>query len=547
MMTQSPQNETIAQQVLKEFDELSGERTNWESHWTEIAQLFDPSSQHLFQSFGNRTTGEKRNEFIFDSTAPLALSRFAAILDSLLTPRNQTWHRIMPSDPYLAKQRRVRLYFEEANQLLFKYRYAPKANFSSQNQANYKALGAYGTGCLFTDSLKAERGLRYRAVNLGEIYFAENHQGIVDKAVRRFELTARQAVQKWPKTIGDEIRKMSESNQSEVKIEFVHCVKPRNDYDPERVDEKGKPWGSYYVCKKDKKLVADEGYETFPYAISRYTQVAGEVYGRSPAMDVLPAVKTLNEEKKAVLKQGHRALDPIYLLHDDGIMDTMSAKPGAMVSGAVSADGRPLVHTLQPGNIVAGKELMDDERTIINDSFLITIFQILTENPQMTATEVMERTREKGILLAPTIGRQQSEYLGPLIEREMDLLSQQGLLPSMPEELLEAAGEYKIEYDSPISRAQRAEESSGIMRTLEAALNIANITQSPAPLDFFNLDVIMPELADNNGVPSRWMKTIQEVQKLREGRTQQMQQEQMINAAPGMAAIMKAGAAVAKK
>ena len=43
--------------------------------------------------------------------------------------------------------------------------------------------------------------------------------------------------------------------------------------------------------------------------------------------------------------------------------------------------------------------------------------------PQMTATEVIERTNEKGILLAPTIGRQQSEYLGPMIERELDRIA----------------------------------------------------------------------------------------------------------------------------
>ena len=59
--------------------------------------------------------------------------------------------------------------------------------------------------------------------------------------------------------------------------------------------------------------------------------------------------------------------------------------------------------------------------------------QILQDNPRMTATEVIERTREKGILLAPTVGRQQSEYLGPLVDREIDVLVEQGLLPPMPD------------------------------------------------------------------------------------------------------------------
>jgi hypothetical protein len=42
--------------------------------------------------------------------------------------------------------------------------------------------------------------------------------------------------------------------------------------------------------------------------------------------------------------------------------------------------------------------MMLEEQALIKDTFLVSIFQILSENPEMTATEVMERTREKGIL-----------------------------------------------------------------------------------------------------------------------------------------------------
>src|SRR4029077_1707786 len=105
--------------------------------------------------------------------------------------------------------------------------------------------------------------------------------------------------------------------------------------------------------------------------------------------------------------------------------------------------------------------MMAEERTLIGDAFLVTLFQILTETPQMTATEVIERTNEKGILLAPTVGRQQSEYLGPMIERELDVLGAQGLLPPMPPRLKEAKGEYQVVYTSPFSRAMRAQEAAG--------------------------------------------------------------------------------------
>ena len=153
-----------------------------------------------------------------------------------------------------------------------------------------------------------------------------------------------------------------------------------------------------------------------------------------------------------MLKQGHRALDPVLLAHDDGVIDGFTLQPGAINPGGVSSDGRLLVQPLPVGNVQAGKELMDDERQLINDTFLISLFQILTENPQMTATEVAERVKEKGILLAPTIGRQQSEYIGPMVERELDILGRQGKLPPMPRLLKSAQGQYKHVYDSPISK-----------------------------------------------------------------------------------------------
>lgn len=545
----SGSEQNIADEIVQEWARLSGDRGTLESHWREIAERTIPAHRTAFEGKGNFNSlanqGKKQTEFIFDSTASVALNRFAAILDSLLTPRNQTWHRLVPSDPRLIRDRQVKLWFEDLNKQLFKYRYAPRANFASQNQANWKSLGAYGTGCVFVDPLdEDESGLRYRNTHLSEIYFAENHQGIVDKAYRYFFMTARQATQKWngkvPKAISDCV------NQ-EQPFWFIHCVKPRMDRDRNRVDYKGMKWASYYVSISEKKLLQEGGYQVFPYAISRYEQAPGEIYGRSPAMDVLPSIKTLNEEKKTMLKQGHRTVDPVLLGPDDGILDTMSLKPGAYNAGGVTADGRPLVHALPVGNVNVGKEMMDDERAIINDAFLITLFQILTESPQMTATEVLERTKEKGILLAPTIGRQQTEYLQPLIEREIDILTQLHVIAPMPQLLLEAQGDYQIEYESPLSRAQRAEEASGLMRTLEPALQVVNISQDPSIIDHFDWDVIIPEIASIQGVPLRWMKSMDAVAQVRNKRAQQQQVQTAIQAAPGVAAVQKSNAIAQKQ
>jgi hypothetical protein len=533
----------LAAQIIKRFEQLEAERGTWETHWTEIADRVLPRySDTFFKPTSEQTKGEKRTEKMLDSTAGIALERFAAAMESMLTPRTQRWHRLIPSDPRLEKDREVKLWFEGATNTLFRHRYASKANYASQQHEVYMGLGAFGTGIMFVD-FHDQGGLRYAATNLKEILFELNHQGIVDTAYRKYSLTARQMVQRvqadrWD-SVPEEVTKAAEKTP-EKRFEIIHCIRPRVEIDPRRMDVKNKPWASYYIAVQGQHELSEGGFDTFPYQISRYVTGPGEKYGRSPAMFVLPSIKVLNEQKRTMLTQGHRAVSPVLLSHDDGILDTFSMAPGSMNPGGVTAEGRPLVHALPVGNLAAGQELMDMERQVINDGFLVSLFQILVDTPTMTATEVLERAREKGALLSPTMGRQQSEALGPMIEREVDVLMKQGLLPPMPDLLIEARSEFEIEYDSPLSRSQRAEEASGWLRTLEAAIAYANTTQDLSVLDQFDSDVIYQQLAEINAVPASWMRDPAAIQQLRETRAQQQQMQQMVDAAPAAAGVMKA-------
>jgi|TARA_R110002126_G_scaffold47787_1_gene133682 hypothetical protein len=537
---------SVAEQIIRRYDKLDGGLGTWRSHWEEVADRVLPryASTMTAGAGDSQTRGEKRTEKMFDSTAALGLERFAAAMESMLTPRNQQWHRLTTSDPYLNRDRETKLWFEEATRVLFKHRYAPKANYASQQHEAYMGLGAFGTAAILTERNEKGGGLRYRALNLREVVFDMSSQGIVDTVYRKYTLKARQVSQRVdsgfftnaPDTIAKD---MKENPDKEYSI--IHCVKPREEaYGTGRIDSKGMPFASYYVLVNEKEILFEGGYNTFPYAISRYVTGPGEIYGRSPAMMALPSIKVLNEQKKTMLKQGHRVVDPVLLTHDDGIIDTFSLTPGAINAGGVNASGQRLVHELPTGNLAAGQELMDMERSVINDAFLVSLFQILVESPAMTATEVLERAREKGALLSPTMGRQQSEMLGPMIEREVDLLMRQEMFPPLPPALIEAEGEFEIEYDSPLTRSQRAEEAAGWLRTLEAAIAYSNTTQDLSALDHFNVDVIYPALAEINAVPTSWMNSAEAVQAAREQRAQQSEMQQMVEAAPAAAGVMKA-------
>jgi len=533
----------IAADACDIFDQIKPTRSTWDGHWQEIAERVWPrKSDNFFGAPGaNVQHGAKKTKQMYDATAALGLERFAAAMESMLTPRSSQWHRLLPTDRSLMKHRRAVLWYEELNRVLFQYRYSPRANYASQAHENYMGLGAFGTSALFIDEAVSRRGFRYRAIELGETYFIMNHEGFIDTVYREMPMSGYEMSTKWPaEMLPQKVIKALNSNKPLEQFTVLHVIRPRDNYQPDRIGKEGMPWQSLYIFLDDKELISEGGYYTFPMPVSRYVTGVRETYGRSPAMLALPAIMTINEQKKTVLKQGHRVVDPVLLGHDDGVIDTFDLTPGTMNAGAMTKDGKRLVDVLPTGNIAVGKDMMDQEREVINDAFLVTLFQILTDNPRMTATEVLERAQEKGALLSPTMGRQQSEMLGPQIEREVDIAIRQGLIGEPPPEVIEAGAEYDVEYDSPLSRAQKAEEAAGLFRYMDFATVYAQSTGDQSPFDHIDIDEVSPEMMTINAVPEKWKREGKAVETLRKVRAEQQQIQQAIEAAPAAAGVMKA-------
>lgn len=532
---------------VQRLSALKTDRSAFDSQWEEAAARCSPAHVSMFTS-RNGQQGEKKTDQQYDGTTAAAAQKFMAVMESLVTPQHQTWHMLKVMDKTLKRNRAVRMFFDDLSDVLYDYRYRPTANFVGNSQQVYHSLGVFGNGSLFTDQPENAKGLRYRNIFLGETYFAENHAGIIDTVYRPYQQTAEQIVAKFGNRASDAVQAAAkEPAQKDRKFEILHVILPNANHVPGMLMGDGSwPFLSIYIEVGTQTLLKTGGYDSFPYAIARYTQISGEVYGRGPAQYVLPSIKGLNEQKKTHLKQGHRAADPVLLAYDDGKLASSSLRAGKLVAGGMSKEGRALISTLPAGNLIANEKLMEMEKVIIHDAFLISLFQILVETPTMTATEVLERAREKGMLLAPTAGRLQAEFLGPLIEREITLLARQGLFPKMPSILADAAIEYKIEYDNPMSRMARAERAAGFMRALGTAAEYAKMTGDIEPLDFFNFDTAMPQILDIHGAPIAWTRSIEEVMQRRQGRAEQAETQQMIEAMPAAAGLMKAAPGLAQ-
>lgn len=531
----------IGKFVDQQHGHMKGRRANWENHWQEIAERILPSHAVFNQKY--MYGGEKRTQKIFDATSAFALTRHAAIMESLLTPHSQTWHKLKTPFPEINARDDVSAYFDTVNRILFGMRYSPHAGFIAATQEYYLSAGAFGTGGVFIsqEMVNGKPQFRYISVPLSELFIRTDFSSKPIMCIREFERTASQIVREFsgrknvdiPRDVLGAVEK-----DPDRRYTILHFVGPAAEAPKVGTKKDVFAFASFYVIKDLCHTLSSGGYYTFPYVIGRYMTAPAEEYGRSPAMVVLPDIKMLNEMSRTNIRAAHRRAEPPLLTVEDGALSRISMKPNAINMGGLDESGRPLIQAMNTqGDVGLSLEMMDQRRNMINDAFFITLFQILVETPRMTATEVVARAQEKSSLLSPIMGRQQTELLGPMIDRELDMLERMELLPPMPEALVEIGGSFIIEYDSPLTRMQQSEEVGGIMRTMESALPLMQL--DPNIADNFDFDSMTRILARSNGAPAAIMKSLEMVASIREQRAQQQD-------AMNQAAMLEPASAAAK-
>lgn len=537
--------------LARRHSQLKTARATLDAHCQEIAQLVLPMLSTFGQDMNGSTKGDKRTQKLMESTAPLALTRYASAVEGFLTPRGERWSKLTTNNKELNKSSRVKQYFSDANDLLFDVRYDPRAGFQSQIHECITGVGSFGTAGLFVDGKirdgqrgNLSSGTTYTSTPLINIYISQGANGAVDTVHREWSHSARNCIADFGDECPEEIRNAAEK-EPDKEFRIVHVVMPNTERKIGALGPRGMPFASYYLWLDKSEIISRGGYNTLRYAVARGTKAPGEHYGRSPAMTVLAEIKSINEMRRSLLRAQHMTLNPPTLIHSE-LGANLKLRPGDQNFGMVSADGRPLAIPFQMGNQFPPTEReMERIRTVINDAFLITLFQILIERPQQTATESLQRAKEQAVLISPLIGKLQSEFLGQIIESELDILSVYGALPQMPPELIEAQGEYSITYQSDIVRALSAGEVEAYHNFMSDIAPMAQV--KPEILETVDHLGIARDLAEKRGIPIKFIRTEDQMNELLQQQQQQQQQANVLPAAEQLANIDQMSASAEQK
>ena len=360
-------------------------RSPWLSRWESALRYTCP-------------TADDDAATLFDATAADAVDNLAASIYSLLTPPESLWISLIPesADSPDANAATAAL---RAN--------LNDSNFYTTIHQCYMDLIILGTACLFMSEnpIGASSAFSFTAIPMHDI-------AILNGAVfHTATMPAREVMEKYPTwtppaDIRDTIKQDPETPlklvQSLVGTDFTAWLDVGGDI--------------------ENNIVATGKFETNPYIIFRWSVASGEIYGRGPVLRALPDIKTVNKVVELVLKNATIAVSGIWQADDDGVINLSNIN-------------------LTPGAIIP-----KDLRERIRHALLADRLGLLSEK-EMTATEIMARNADMMRILGATYGRLLHEFIRPLVERGLQILSRRGVIDK-----ISLHSDAELKYIAPIAK-----------------------------------------------------------------------------------------------
>lgn len=511
---------------IERYQQLVAQRSEWNNLYEEVARYVWPQAKNIVKSFKSPDEGQVLTVDIADSTAILAAHRMTSGIFSYLMPVGVKWFDLKPSADVFMKDREVMRRASQATQVLHSAIW--RSNFQREMFTTIRSLVVFGTGAISVE--KVDGQLVFRNYHIADIFFCENSKGQIDTVYRRMFYTARQMYQEFGETVSGAVKKSLKENSESTKFEVIHCVYPRKDYDSSKVDFKGKKFVSEFYEVAQKNLLKEGGFDSMPYRIGRFDRSPDELLGRSVAMDLLPDIKMLNNERYTFVQSSEMQSIKPLLVEDDSVLGQPAVGPGSVIT--YRAGSTPPQSMDTGANPQLNYEVLSQERQSIKEGFYNDLFQALAaygSRERKTQLEVSQLVEEKMVMLAPTISSLQKELLDPLIIRVYELLIGS---PEMPDPI---GVDVDIAYQGRLSLAMSAIQTNGIELTIA---KWSPYQQFYPVLDNMNLDKAFVTSALNAGVPADLIYDEQSVSERRQEQ-QEMQrlQQQAELAATGSQAI----------
>jgi len=519
----------LGKSIVRRFKELQAERQVFDALYQDIADFVIPRQSNITI---RRSPGTLQTQRMFDSTGLQSNRRFASSLQSTLINPSLRWFDLITTERSLMDDEATRNWLTDTGIRMFDAMQA--SNMDLQLNEGFLSLTSFGIFSTLVEEGPIVRGgfggLNFQTFTIVEYWVEEDRFGKITSIHRMQRFTATEAMARFgfdnlSKNIREQFlkEKKGETMEPRKKFKILHTVQPREGNTLVGGPKTRMPFASIYTVLDEMEVIEESGFNRFPYLVPRWSKTWGEKYGRSPAMETLPDIMTLNRIIELELRALIKAVNPMILTDDDGALGgSIIIRPGGQ---AYIRKGSRLEYLESKGRFdvvnLKKEQLMD----AIRKAFFID--QILLPPPQntpMTATEITRRQEQMLSVLGPEIGRMTVELLRPLVKNVFDIMvNARQFLPPSPviQDFLQRTGQpvISVEFKGPLARAQKTNDIVASERWMQEFV-IPAIQINPEAADKVDLDGWMDVGARNLGVPDQVTRDQDDVDEMRINRRQ---------------------------
>jgi hypothetical protein len=559
-----------AKDAQKYLQVLAEERLPWEPQIDNLIAYVNHGRRSIQDK--DLWPGQPTGMEIYDDSAMLACNKLVDGMVGYLCPRNQQWYLLqIPGKLNFPRTSRMRSWtgkrvdsYPEVQKWLQDSQDVMesafnRSNFYDINTEFIRDGASCGTAHLLIEEDVSTSTIFFTVPHFRECYVAVNCFGKVDTNYRVFKMTLRQFVQQFGldamKKADNNFEKDYESNMH-AEREVLHAVYPRKDYQPWRIDAKGKKWASDWVYSKGGKILdsqasdqgvtmlSEGGYDSMPILSWRWRVNSDEIYGRGPAHDAWVAIVLANQMGRTNLITGQKAAEPPLAAYSDQRGQIQRGPNGITFLEADRGnlrDRMPQPLTTGVQNLPFTIEFQQRVGQIINEHFHANTFTMLSQIGQQkgmgrpVTEQIFEMQSEKAAALGTRIGNLQSEAFDPLIARVFDIEARAGRIPDPPQILLDSEHNgVMVQYLGMLAQAQtRLSKVRSIQTSVALAMQISQF--DPIALHAIDTDEMMREAMDASGMPVSCLRPPKAIAQIREMAEKQRRQQQQVENAPKIA------------
>lgn len=553
------------QSLKQRLQDLKTARTPYDAMYTVLGQYL-MSKQPDFSNAENAPGASQLSNGIWDTTGIRSVRSFvSAVVGAVWKGEGRTFRLKRPD--YIDNTQANNEYYYWATKELARLIDVPPSEALPSLTEACEEFAVYGSGAVgVSASGEYWRPFNFRAWPLQNMYFDVGRDGRIASVYYRIPLSVREVVETYgPEAVSSDVLSKYNGNRKEEKIIIIEAVEPRamnsrrNEKGEIFIGQEGMPYAGYVFEEKadegQNKFLEIKGYPKIPIKIARCYPQPGEAYARSLGMDALPAVLEINAHRESLVVGGEMKALPPVTIFDDGSLAGGIPDLGPRGMNVFNASGQigsgannPIMPIITVGELQSLATIVEGLKEEIAQHFLIDRLFDLNNKTRMTLGEAEMRYSIRNDALGPIYTRIINGWITPMLEDCFDIAFDMGLMgvgaddivkqeqlrnngvepriipPQIYNAMVSGFDVYSLEYISPAASILRSETYRGTIEMAQAIMSVGQI--KPEMLDRLNVDKLAELLPDMTGGDSSIISSLEEAQKVRDGRAQ-LQQQQM--------------------